>query len=67
MMHFVEARFGKYGRLADLKMAAHYGIAIDLSLWKPLVDFATGRMLMISTGFIEWLDIAAELKEQRLP
>ena len=62
---FRKELIGKYGRLADLKMAAHYGIAIDSSLWKPLVDFATGRMLMISTGLIEWLDIAAELKEQR--
>jgi TaqI-like C-terminal specificity domain/Eco57I restriction-modification methylase/N-6 DNA Methylase len=62
---FRKELIGKYGRLADLKMAAHYDIAIDSSLWKPLVDFATGRMLMIPTEFIDWLDIAAELKEQR--
>ncbi|HVB73814.1 MAG TPA: N-6 DNA methylase, partial [Ktedonobacteraceae bacterium] len=55
---------GKYGRLADLAMAAHYGITIDPSLWKPLIDFATGRMLMIPSDFIEWLEIAAELKMQ---
>lgn len=52
---------GKYGRLADLAMAAHYGLPLAPSLWKPLVDFATGRMLMIPTDFIEWLEIAAEL------
>ena len=55
---------GKYGRLADLAMAAHYGLAIDPSLWKPLVDFATERMMMIPTDFIEWLEIVAELSTQ---
>ncbi len=35
---------GKYGDIANLYSATRYGVAVDPTLWKPLLDFATGRI-----------------------
>jgi hypothetical protein len=36
---------GRYGRLADLVTAIHFGMTVDPRLRQPLVDFAMGRSL----------------------
>ncbi|TMC80927.1 MAG: hypothetical protein E6J10_12010, partial [Chloroflexi bacterium] len=35
-----EKLMGKYGKIANLYTATRYGISIDPTLWKPLVDFS---------------------------
>jgi len=45
----------KYGRIANLIVAVNYGVTVDASLWKPLVDYATGRILTAPVQFEEWL------------
>ncbi|MBV9691904.1 MAG: N-6 DNA methylase [Ktedonobacteraceae bacterium] len=56
---------GKYGRVANLYIAYYYGVPIDTALWKPLVDFATGRTDMGFPQFKEWSDKANALAAQR--
>src|SRR5207249_1861168 len=56
---------GKYGSLADLVTATYYGLSIDSRLWKPLVDFATGRIQTIPMELIEWLDTAVAISNER--
>jgi type I restriction-modification system DNA methylase subunit len=56
---------GKYGRVANLYIAYYYGVPIDTALWKPLVDFATGRTDMGFPQFKEWSDRADALATQR--
>ncbi len=55
---------GKYGTLADLHTAAHYGIAVDSALWKPIMDFATGRILTAPAQFTQWLNEARQLAQE---
>ncbi len=55
----------KYGRLADLISATHFGLTIDTALWTPLADFATGRTIAAPPRFTEWLDAADRLAEER--
>jgi type I restriction-modification system DNA methylase subunit len=52
---------GKFGNLADLVVAVQYGVPIDTTLWRPIVDFATGRTDPTAPQFEEWLDEAAML------
>ncbi len=52
-----ESFTGKYGRLADLVTATHFGVSADPALWKPLADFATGRTLTTLP------EIAAKLRQ----
>lgn len=54
----------KYGRLADLVTATHFGVAVDPKLWKPLADYATGRPVATIPKFKEWVDEAEALAEQ---
>jgi len=56
---------GKYGSIANLFMAHYYGISVDPKLWKPLFDFATGRLLAAPSQFQEWLDAASALAGQQ--
>lgn len=56
---------GKYGKLADLVTASYYGVSIDSALWKPLVDFATGRTAIAPSQFTQWLDTASTIANQR--
>jgi hypothetical protein len=55
----------KYGRLADLVSATHFGVTIDAALWTPLADFATGRTIAAPARFTEWLDAADRLADER--
>src|SRR5712692_4878486 len=56
----------KYGRIANLIVAVNYGVTVDASLWKPLVDYATGRILTAPAQFEEWLKAAGAIaSEQR--
>jgi type I restriction-modification system DNA methylase subunit len=59
-----ERLVGKYGSLADLHIAAHYGIAVDSTLWKPLMDFATGRIQTAPVQFTQWLNAARFLAQE---
>ncbi len=51
----------RYGRLADLVTATHFGLEIDPTLWTPLADFATGRTIAPLPIFTDWLTRAEEL------
>ncbi len=55
----------KYGRLADLVSATHFGAMIDAALWTPLADFATGRTIAAPARFTEWLDAADRVAGER--
>ncbi len=59
-----EKLVGKYGALADLHTAVYYGVAVDPTLWKPLMDFATGRTLSAPAQFKQWLQDAATLARE---
>lgn len=59
-----EKLVGKYGALADLHTAVYYGVAVDPTLWKPLMDFATGRTLTAPAQFKQWLQDAATLARE---
>lgn len=56
---------GKYSTVANLYIAYYYGVPIDTSLWKPLMDFATGRTDMGFPQFKEWSDSANATAIQR--
>ncbi len=56
-----EGLIGKYGSLANLVTATLYGLSLDPSLWKPLVDFATGRVAAALPIFNEWLNAATTI------
>ena len=49
----------KYGMLANLVSATHFGLAIDPALWKSLADYATGRISIAPPQFDTWLQAAA--------
>jgi hypothetical protein len=50
----------RYARLADLATATHFGVEIDPSLWKPLADYAVGRVTYAPPQFQRWLDESTE-------
>jgi len=54
----------KYGALANLVGATHFGLAIDPALWKSLADYATGRVSIAPPQFDTWLQIAAACSAQ---
>lgn len=54
----------KYGTLANLVGAMHFGLAIDPALWKPLADYATGRVSIAPPQFDAWLQAAATFATQ---
>ena len=56
----------KYSLLADLVSATHFGLAIDLLLWKPLADHATGRGGIVHPQFDTWLQAATDLSGKHL-
>lgn len=51
----------KYGRLADLSTATHFGISVDPDLWPPLADYAMGRTLTAPPQFTRWLTAADDM------
>ncbi len=42
-----EALVGKYGKLADVVTATHFGVGIDKAQWPALADYATGRSFIV--------------------
>ncbi|HEY6540523.1 MAG TPA: TaqI-like C-terminal specificity domain-containing protein, partial [Ktedonobacteraceae bacterium] len=56
---------GKYGNLANLVTSTSYGLALDMKLWKPLVDFATGRIDVGLPAFQEWLQTSTSIASAR--
>jgi len=54
----------KYGMLANLVGATHFGLAINPALWKPLADYATGRVSIAPPQFDTWLQTAAAFSAQ---
>ncbi|GAC1686291.1 MAG: hypothetical protein PVS3B3_07630 [Ktedonobacteraceae bacterium] len=60
-----EGLVDKYGQLANLITATSYGVSVDPTLWKPLVDFATGRITIAPPQFKQWLDAARDIAAQR--
>ncbi|HVB22051.1 MAG TPA: TaqI-like C-terminal specificity domain-containing protein [Ktedonobacteraceae bacterium] len=56
---------GKYGALANLYTATRYGVAIDPTLWKPLMDFATGRIPAALPQFSTWLSEGSHIAQTR--
>ena len=42
-----DALVGKYGKLADLVTATHFGVGIDRAQWPSLADYATGRSFIV--------------------
>src|SRR5205807_2114337 len=54
----------KYGTLANLVGATHFGLAIDPALWKSLADYATGRVSIAPPQFDTWLQTAAAFSAQ---
>ena len=56
---------GKYGNLANLVTSTSYGLALDMKLWKPLVDFATGRIDVGLPAFQEWLQTSTAIAGAR--
>ncbi len=57
----------RYGRLADLSTATHFGLTVDAELWRPLVDYATGRSLAAPARFGAWLAAAEAFAERHRP
>lgn len=49
----------KYGILANLMAATHFGLTIDPALWQSLADYATGRISIAPPQFDTWLQAAA--------
>ncbi|HKV59243.1 MAG TPA: N-6 DNA methylase, partial [Ktedonobacteraceae bacterium] len=60
-----EGLTGKYGNLANLVTATSYGLALDMKLWKPLVDFATGRIDVALPAFQDWVQTSATIANAR--
>ena len=52
---------GKYGRLADLVTATHFGVSFDAGFWPELADFATGRALALRPELADKLTQAESL------
>ncbi|HEY1351454.1 MAG TPA: N-6 DNA methylase [Ktedonobacteraceae bacterium] len=49
----------RYAGLANLASATHFGVSIDHTYWKPLADYATGRVGIAPAQFDTWLDAAS--------
>jgi Eco57I restriction-modification methylase/TaqI-like C-terminal specificity domain len=54
----------KYGMLVNLVGVTHFGLTIDPALWKPLADYATGRVNIAPPQFDTWLQTAATFATQ---
>ena len=60
-----EGLTGKYGNLANLVTSTSYGLALDMKLWKPLVDFATGRIDVPLPTFQDWVQTSTAIANAR--
>ncbi|WP_166398170.1 Eco57I restriction-modification methylase domain-containing protein [Rubrobacter marinus] len=55
----------RYARLADLSTATSFGVEVDGSMWRPLADYASGRVAYAPPRFDEWLDAAGSAARER--
>jgi len=55
----------RYASLADLAAATSFGVDVDVSLWKPLADYATRPTAATLPQFQRWLDEATEAARER--
>ena len=55
----------RYGRLADLVTATYFGVKIDPTMWQPLADYATGRVVAALPRFSEWVETAEAIAAER--
>ncbi len=55
----------RYARLADLATATYFGVEVDPSLWKPLVDHAAGRAPYAPPQFQSWLEESKALAAEK--
>lgn len=55
---------GKYGRLADLVTATHFGVSFDAGFWTEIADFATGRTITLRPELAEKLTEAETLAKR---
>lgn len=55
----------KYGRLADVVTATHFGLSLQAAFWKPFTDYAMGRSVAALPQFVAWLDTAQALSQER--
>ncbi len=55
-----EQLMGKFGNLANLSSATSFGMELDPSLWNPLYDYTTGRLLTIPDQLDQLLNTAEE-------
>jgi len=56
---------GKYGKLADLLTARHFGVEAPADLWTATVDFAMGRALGAPAAIQDLLARAGKLAEDQ--
>ncbi len=55
----------RYACLADLATATYFGVEVDPSLWKPLVDHAAGRAPYAPPQFQSWLEESKALAAEK--
>ena len=55
----------KYGRLANLSVATHFGVVVDMSFWDVLADYASGRIMTAPRQFVIVLDEADRIAQER--
>ncbi len=54
----------KYSKLANVVSAAHFGVSVDETLWKPFSDYATGRTSIAPPQFDAWLQAAKSVADR---
>src|SRR5215210_4347489 len=60
-----EGLIRRYARLANLATATNFGVEVDLSLWKPLTDYAAGRAPYAPPQFARWLEESEALAAEK--
>jgi hypothetical protein len=55
----------RYGRLAHLATATHFGVEFDPTFWNVLTDYASGRALTVPRQLQAWLEAADALAATR--
>jgi hypothetical protein len=55
----------RYASLADLAAATSFGVDVDVSLWKPLADYAAKPSAATLPQFQRWLNEATEAARER--
>ncbi len=56
---------GKYGRLADLVTATHFGVTVEPEIRQPMADYAMGRTMTTLPQIAARLETAERIAEER--